>query len=189
LEVLSQPNLCRALQNKLGYSPRRSGTSVKRLDGKNVVQRGHKKGSVQLDPPQGYLKVTSRPSFDLSSPTSHPEQIAKVRKETGFSNEELRALVRCPLRADLARTLYTLHVIADVLTLAGAGQILEQYIRDAMAAIQRLAHETPAATARPFFMARSRELSALKTADGADSPASRAIRSFLEYLRERWNVS
>jgi|SRR6185437_9943524 len=193
---MSQYLLAIKLKEKLGFveNPERSSTKRIAPTGKSgkIKKRPIPKGSIQLAPPDLFLKSSSFLKFNLREKKIHPEQVQKLRLETGLEPKLQSDLWRCRLDSDVAKLIFYSYRVGEITLSQGTIGMICDYIalvhRNLQPPSPLEEFWTPARRDYREYVKRLRTRIEANRRHADNSEALKCIEDFLKYLKDKWGV-
>jgi hypothetical protein len=192
---VTQALLAAKLTEKLGFLDADSAVrkGLKSLRGGPVKRRAVGRRGIKLAPPDGLIERPYVLHFSPKDPTVHPEQIQKVRDETGLDDAFQRDLAQCRLDAEVAKLLFYLHRASVITQDNGTIDGICAYVTIVRAKLGAPGH------GRAFWTSkRTRYMKAVITLCrtiqrnrglARNAETQECIDDFLGYLVENWDIS
>ncbi|MEW6363198.1 MAG: hypothetical protein AB1714_01015 [Acidobacteriota bacterium] len=134
--LIGQDKILAGLRSKLQFEEFGSQRPIGNSGG--LRPRPKKRGSVLLVPPDNYYIRRLPLSIERSPSPANPEQIQKIRDETGLSYEELRKMSKCRYGALSVTTVSVLYRVDHMLHNQGLWPIVVDYVNKSIERIERI---------------------------------------------------
>jgi hypothetical protein len=192
---LTQRGLAAKLVAKLGFVRDKKPASVLKLGSTNPFKpprRRKSRASVELTPPDNIIFCPRLLRFNLGDPHVYPEQLLKLREETGLTYQLLKDLEECSLDAEVAKLLYYCYRVSWITSRNGTIENLCGYLPAAKGALK--ADSPTKAFWSGLRLKYRRDLRLLiQTIKEQKSLAltdktRKCIDDFLTYIHEGWGI-